>query len=190
MRPAFRSSPRSQSRASTRGFTLVELMVVVAMVGVLSAIGIVSFRRQAAASKSIEAASVIQAIRAAEEAYRAENQLYLDVSTSNDDWYPSGEFGPVARSWGLKAGDHVDLTKWETLGPRVMQPVQFGYLVNAGSAGQTPPALQLSASPVLAAPRDVWYLIQARADYDGDGKFCNAAAASWTPELFIENEGE
>jgi type II secretory pathway pseudopilin PulG len=165
-------------------------MVVVALVGILSAIGIASFRRQAAASKASEAASVIQAIRAAEEAYRGENQLYLDVSSSNDDWYPSKDFGPTVRSWELKPGGHPDLTKWQTLGARVTQPVLFGYLVNAGRAGATPPTLQLSDSPTLGTPTDAWYVIQARADYDGDGVFCNAAATSWTSEVYIENEGE
>jgi type II secretory pathway pseudopilin PulG len=158
-------------------------MVVVALVGILSAIGIASFRRQAAASKASEAASVIQAIRAAEEAYRGENQLYLDVSSSKD-------FGPTVRSWELKPGGHPDLTKWQTLGARVTQPVLFGYLVNAGRAGATPPTLQLSDSPTLGTPTDAWYVIQARADYDGDGVFCNAAATSWTSEVYIENEGE
>jgi type II secretory pathway pseudopilin PulG len=165
-------------------------MVVVAMVGILAAIGIASFRRQVSASKTSEASSVIQAIRAAEEAYRSENQLYLDVSSSNKDWYPSNDFGPAARSWELKDGGHVDLVKWRQLGARVTQPVQFGYLVNAGRAGETPPTLQLTSSPLLGKPTEPWYVIQARADYDDDGKYCNAVATSWTPEVFMENEGE
>jgi prepilin-type N-terminal cleavage/methylation domain-containing protein len=184
-----RMSLRLRTRPA-RGFTLTELMVVVTMVGILAAIGIASFRRQVSSSKTTEAASVIQAIRAAEETYRAENQVYLDVSSSNDAWYPSKNFGPTVRSWEQKSGAHVDLVRWQTLGAQVTQPVQFGYLVNTGWPGATPPSLQLTNGPTLGEPSDSWYLIQARADYDGDGKFCNAAAASWTPEVFFENEGE
>lgn len=165
-------------------------MVVVAMVGILSAIGIASFRHRVSASKTTEAAAVIQAVRAAQETYRAENQVYLNVSSSNDSWYPSKDFGPTVRTWEQKAGAHADLTGWQTLGAQVTQPVQFGYLVNAGWPGEPPPALQVTNAPTLGNPTDPWYLIQARADYDGDGTFCNAVAASWTPEVYFENEGE
>ncbi|HET9959369.1 MAG TPA: type II secretion system protein, partial [Polyangiaceae bacterium] len=74
-------------RRLARGFTLTELMVVVTLVGVLATIGVASFRKQVMASKSSEALSVVQALRGAEEAYRSENQLYLNVST-NGVWYP------------------------------------------------------------------------------------------------------
>jgi type II secretory pathway pseudopilin PulG len=165
-------------------------MVVVTLVGILSAVGIVAFRRQVTASKTTEATSVIRAIGAAEVGYRSENQMYLDVSSSNGNWYPSSDFGPTVRAWELKTGDHPDLVRWQTLGAQVTQPVQFGYLVNAGRAGVTPPQLQLSNPPTLTAPTEPWYVIQGRADYDGDGVYCNVAATSWTPEVFLENQGE
>lgn len=186
----FHRGSRSRGRAPLRGFTLTELMVVVAMVGILSAIGIASFRRYVNSSKTSEAVAVIAAIRAAQEAYRSENQRYLNVSTSNGDWYPSKSFGATVHAWELKTGQHTDLVRWQTLGARVTQPVQFGYLVNAGLAGGTPTTLQLADNPSLGTPNDAWYVIQARADYDADGKFCNAVATSWTPEIYFENEGE
>lgn len=177
-------------KSRVRGFTLTELMVVVALVGILSVVGVASFRRQVSASKVSEPASVMRAISAAETAYRAENQVYLNVSSSNNDWYPSKDLGPTVRSWVVKPGGHPDLAKWQLLGAPVTQPVMFGYLVNAGRAGATPPALQLSQSVTVGKPTDTWFVIQARADSDGDGVYCNAAATSWTPEVFIENEGE
>jgi type II secretory pathway pseudopilin PulG len=165
-------------------------MVVVALVGILSTVGIVAFRRQVASSKATEATSVVRAINAAETAYRAENQLYLNVSSSNDDWYPSADIGPSYHSWEVKAGGHPDLARWQTLGAQVTQPVQFGYLVNAGNAGATLPALQVSSPPSLGTPNDAWYVIQGRGNFDGDTIYCNVVATSWTPEVFIENEGE
>jgi prepilin-type N-terminal cleavage/methylation domain-containing protein len=178
----------SKNQRLPRGFTLTELMIVVTLVGVLAAVGIASFRKQVASSKTTEAASVVQAIRGAEEAFRAENQVYLNVSTPGS-WYPSSGVGATVTTWEQKS--HTDLARWQRLGARVTQPVQFGYQVNAGRAGEKLPALNIDAkSTNLGTPTDAWYLIQARADYDKDNVFCNVLANSFTPELYIEHEGE
>ncbi|MGC4088815.1 MAG: prepilin-type N-terminal cleavage/methylation domain-containing protein [Polyangiaceae bacterium] len=178
---------RTRIRRRARGFTLTELMVVVAMVGILAAVGIASFRKQVFASKTTEAASVVQAIRAAEETFRAENQVYLNVSTP-DYWYPRNGVGAVVSTWDQKS--HKDLAAWQRLGARVTQPVQFGYQVNAGRAGGTLPTLSLDSSVSLGTPTDAWYVIQGRADFDKDGVYCNVAATSFSPELYVEHEGE
>lgn len=177
--------------ASARGFTLTELMIVVALMGVLAALGIASFRQRVSSSKSSEAAAVVQAIRSAEEAYRSENQLYLNVSSSPTDWYPSGDLGEVKRAWGsTKTAPHKDEDKWRLLGARVSQPVQFGYVVNAGRAGDKFPKLSISNPPDMGTPTDLWYVIQARADTDGDTVYCNVVGTSMTPDLYFENTGE
>jgi len=83
------SSPTA--RWSKRGFTLIELMAVVVITGILAVAGVSLFQQQLLASKGTEAVSVIQAIRAAEEAYAAENHVYLNVSTASGgtSWYPN-----------------------------------------------------------------------------------------------------
>lgn len=161
---------------------------MVTLVGILAAIGIASFRKRVASSKTTEAASVVQAIRGAEESFRAENQVYLNVSTP-DYWYPNTGIGQVITTWEQKS--HKDLAAWQRLGARVTQPVQFGYQVNAGRAGDKLPKLNIDDKSVdLGTPTDAWYLIQARADFDKDGVFCNVLANSFTPELYVEHEGE
>lgn len=186
---AHRMFDRRRKRRAVRGFTLTELMIVVALVGVLATVGIASFRKHVAASKTTEAASVVQAIRAAEESFRAENQVYLNVTSSPSNWYPSSGQGAVVTTWDQKS--HPDLTAWRRLGARVMQPVQFGYQVHAGRAGQKLPDLNIDDKSVnLGTPTDAWYLIQARSDYDQDGVYCNVLANSFTPELYVEHEGE
>lgn len=185
-----RGSCYGETMARARGFTLVELMVVVVLVGILASVGISYFRSEVAASKTSEAAAVIQAIRAAEEAYRAENQAYLDVSTDGA-WYPSGSFGRTVRTWEQKPGAHVDLARWQLLGPRVIQPVMFGYLVYAGAPGIKPSkTMFLSSSPDFGTPTAPWYIIQARADADSNSVYCNAAATSFSTDVYFEGEGE
>ena len=60
-----------------KGFSLVELMIVVAIIAILAAIAIPSFMRFALRSKTSEATSNLAGIRTGEEAYRAENDVYL-----------------------------------------------------------------------------------------------------------------
>lgn len=187
-KPRLRTVSRARARASTeRGFTLTELMVVVVLVGILATVGVATFRRELAASQSSEASSVIQAIRGAQESYRAETQRYFDVSGSEDRWYPVNSFAGGRYHW--QQPGHIDYARWRRLGASVNQPVQFRYLVHAGAPGGTLPTLQVDTI-TLPTPTDPWFVIQARADADGDSVYCDVVAASFNGELFIRNEGE
>ena len=59
-----------------KGFTLIELMIVIAIIGILAAIAIPNFVKFQCRSKQSEARSSLKAIYTAEEAYRAEYDTY------------------------------------------------------------------------------------------------------------------
>ncbi|MDT7043543.1 type IV pilin protein [Candidatus Nitronereus thalassa] len=61
-----------------RGFSLTELMIVVAIIGILAAIAIPNFMRYQARAKQSEAKSNLVAIHTGEIAYFAENNSYID----------------------------------------------------------------------------------------------------------------
>ena len=174
-----------------RGFTLIELMAVVAITGILAVAGVSLFHQQMLAAQGNEAIGVIQAIRSAQEAYAAENHVYLNVSTASGgiSWYPNPT--PNSARWAWVQEGHADYSRWRALAPPVNQAVRFGYLVNAGEAGSKVPELQLKAPPTFPSPMILgWYTIQARGDVNGNGIFASYAASNMNAELMVENEGE
>jgi type IV pilus assembly protein PilA len=60
-----------------RGFTLIELMIVVAIIGLLAALAIPNFMRFQARAKQSEAKSNLKAVFTAEKSYYGDKQLYL-----------------------------------------------------------------------------------------------------------------
>jgi len=64
------------------GFTLIELMIVVAIIGILAAIAIPNFLRFQLKAKSSEGKTNIAAIRTAEESYFAEYGNYVSADPS------------------------------------------------------------------------------------------------------------
>ncbi len=174
--------------ARARGFTLVELMVVVVLVGVLAAIGVFAMRQHVSGSKTVEALSMIQSIRGAQERYRAENLAYLNVSTS-DTFYPSdGLLKGKKMAW--ERPGHVDRPRWRLLNPTTQGPVQFGYKVTAGNAFDPMTVPGSTGKPNWPAPNEPWYVVQARADADGDGIVAFYVATSLATEVYREQEGE
>src|SRR5690242_17105450 len=110
-------------RSEQRAFTLLELLTVVAIVGILATLGLVAYRRFITSSKSSEAIYMVGAIRASEESYRAETLSYLDVSAGFTDYFPTGSVGNKKTGWD--ASTHKDYTRWRQLGARPDGPVYY-----------------------------------------------------------------
>jgi type IV pilus assembly protein PilA len=62
-----------------RGFTLIELMIVVAIIGLLAALAIPNFIKFQARSKQSEARSNLKAVFTAEKSYYGDKQIYVDL---------------------------------------------------------------------------------------------------------------
>lgn len=92
--------------SNNKGFTLIELMIVVAIVGVLAAIAIPNFMRFQSKAKQSESKTNLEAIGKTAEAFRAENDTYV-ATWDQLGWAPSGTprynyfYNAVIRAGGL-----------------------------------------------------------------------------------------
>jgi Tfp pilus assembly protein PilE len=169
----------------------VELLVVVAIVGVLSTIGITLFRQHVSSGRSIEAFSMIQSIAAAQERWRAESQRYLDVSASLTSYYPVDTPNRELHAWETS---HADGPNWRRLNVTNSGAVQAVYTTVAGNAGTDPNEEVDGVSgltlPTFGKQNEPWYLIHAKADLDGDSVFSLFLASSLNGEVYVKNQGE
>jgi type IV pilus assembly protein PilA len=67
---------RSSVEGARKGFTLVELAVVIVIIGVLAAFGVPQFLKSVERSKAAEAFNYLSALRAAQERFLAKNGIY------------------------------------------------------------------------------------------------------------------
>jgi type IV pilus assembly protein PilA len=197
-----------------RGFTLVELMVVVAIIGVLAALAIVGFRRYSASSRSGEAISMLNNLRMAQESFRAENLRYNGSAAADGcgaapgtiaggDYYPrdpTGVLSPAKVQWGPANTVAGVLGCFNRMGFRAAGAVRYNYATTAGApggalgavAGRT--ANNSGPAPALTPPvADPWYIAAAVANLSGadnDGAKSFVWVSSQSTEAFVGSESD
>ena len=76
-----------------RGFTLIELMVVVIVIAILAAIAIPSYLNQTRKARRNAAKDILQQVALLEERYRADNSGYLAApSSASTNWRSLGAY--------------------------------------------------------------------------------------------------
>lgn len=89
-----------KNSASQSGFTLIELMIVVAVIGLLSTIALPSYNGYVARGKRAEARAEVLKAEGWLERYYTENNRYSDTPTSTANAAFSARFGPVPATGG------------------------------------------------------------------------------------------
>jgi len=130
----------SSTGERSRGFTLIEGLIVVAIIGVVAAIAIPSFLKYQLRAKIGEALVNVRALAVAEESFFTEHGYYVSTATPAPPSLPSG--GRL-----LWAGN----ADFEELGWAPEGAVYFQYVIGADEDGRGR------------------YTVEAAGDVDGDG---------------------
>jgi type IV pilus assembly protein PilA len=177
----------------SRGFTLIELMIVVAIVGILATLAVVGYRKLIQSSHLSEATGMVQNIRVAQEGYHSETQQYANVSADLQSYYPAAPVYQTVTVWGGPC-TNCPTIPWSALPVHVDGPVMFGYATIAGFAGNAPPVpVNVPTLVFPAAPTTDWYVINADADLDGNPAEPNnthVVGVSWSNQVYVDHDGQ
>ena len=128
-------------RKSKKGFTLIELMIVVAIIGILAAIAIPNFLRFQLKAKSAEAKVNVAAIRTTETGFHAEIGQYVSAAQA-----PPTSNGPLKQAF---------------------DPASAGF----STIGWSPEGQVYFQYAVATSADNIGYSVGSTADIDGDATF-------------------
>ena len=135
--------------SKSTGFSLIELMIVVAIIAILAAIAIPNFLKFSMKAKTAEATQNLAAMRTSQESYRSEEDTYWTCAANPAAWAAgAGASTPIAWDAGVAT--------WDAIGFSPDGNVRYQYACTGGDA--------LAAANVFTAT--------ATGDLDEDGASC------------------
>lgn len=162
------------------GFTMIEMMIVVAIVGILAAVAIVSYSRYTRRAKSGEVVILFGEFKSKEEAFHAERGYYLGACNAALDAPGTLDTGCVEGNYWpspLNTTAQMDVTtppvRWQSLRIAPGKGALYcQYSVVAGPAGNKTPMGAIGTEifaeyPASTPPRN-WYYMMAQCDWDND----------------------
>lgn len=167
------------------GFTLIEVLVTVAIIGVLAAIAIPAFTRTQRKSRSSEVHAVFAEMRQRQEEYHLANGTYFSTGTGETDIFPAA---PTVRAQSAITGRP---TSWDTLKLRLPNSSLYcGYVAIAGTAGSaTGLGTKAGEFGLSAAPSTDWYYLLAQCNADGSTTR-DSYYFTWSGDTAVQKQSE
>ena len=175
-----------------KGFTLIELMIVVAIIGILAAIAIPNFLQYQMKSRQSEAKTNLQAIRTSEISFQAERGCYLAITREGSPNPGANKSVPTA--WGVGVAPVVPnangfcnanpvgtfLGTFRNISFVATGSVNYGYTVDSSNVAVPIPACVLGANveatSAVANPQ-TGFIATAAANLDADANLSVWAAS-------------
>jgi type IV pilus assembly protein PilA len=178
------------------GFTLIELMIVVAIIGILAAIAIPNFLQYQMKSRQSEAKTNLQAIRTSQIAFQGERGCFIGL-TAYGVVAPAGGTKTVPFPWAQGPGVTAGLPVWcagagavalgtfNDIGFVATGNTYFRYVGDSYQAAVIPVTPAASCALALAPPAGAGALVQnsfviaAVSNLDGDNNAPNGGVSVW-----------
>jgi len=179
---------RHDSARRQAGFTLIELMIAVAIVGILASVAVFMFSKSSNKAKvTSEVPGMLAEFKMKEERYYVENNTYLSTGANEAATHPASPAG------NDKPTTLTANTEWQKLRLAPDKASLYcSYVAIAGDAGDDSNIGAIANQfGMTTAPDADWFYVIAECDVDGRGGTNTLYfTSSNTDEIFKQNEGK